>query len=144
MILQCILDCYCSFAGYENSCTIIVIFAGNDLKCLMINSYFQEHMFANLSTGECVWEPPVGELWLVKIRIMRLDTALWLVDTESCDWILISDWLFQVFLSRRQMRVSGGNYSIKTLPGQSQISILPTHHWTSFQSSSQSFQFILK
>ena len=23
-------------------------------------SSFQEHMFANVSTGECVWEPPVG------------------------------------------------------------------------------------
>ena len=34
-------------------------------------SLFQEHMFANLSTGECVWEPPVG------VPVKKTDEAQW-------------------------------------------------------------------
>ena len=34
-------------------------------------SSFQEHMFANLSTGECVWEPPVG------VPVKKTDEAQW-------------------------------------------------------------------
>ena len=31
----------------------------------------QEHMFANLSTGECVWEPPVG------VPVKKTDECQW-------------------------------------------------------------------
>ena len=31
----------------------------------------QEHMFANLSTGECVWDPPVG------VPVKKTDDSQW-------------------------------------------------------------------
>ena len=31
----------------------------------------QEHMFANLATGECVWEPPVG------VPVKKTDDNQW-------------------------------------------------------------------
>ena len=50
---------------------------------ILISFTFQEHMFANLSTGECVWEPPVG------VPVKKTDEAQWweLFDQNTARWV---------------------------------------------------------
>ena len=46
-------------------------------------SLFQEHMFANLTTGECVWDPPVG------VPVKKTDDNQWweLFDQNTSRWV---------------------------------------------------------
>lgn len=50
-------------------------------------------MFANLSTGECVWEPPVG------VPVKKTDEAQWweLFDQNTSRWVRDSD-IFSLYL----------------------------------------------
>lgn len=37
----------------------------------LLTTLLQEHMFANLATGECVWDPPVG------VKVKKTDDNQW-------------------------------------------------------------------
>ena len=41
------------------------------ITVIQYHHLLQEHMFANLSTGECVWEPPVG------VPVKKTDECQW-------------------------------------------------------------------
>ena len=51
--------------------TIIRASRNYTITVIQYHHLLQEHMFANLSTGECVWEPPVG------VPVKKTDECQW-------------------------------------------------------------------
>jgi hypothetical protein len=81
-------ECVCTLPVVLNSCLNICLYLGAYVRqpgdgrvrlyftcspqfLFKYMPIFQEHMFANLATGECVWDPPVG------VPVKKTDDHQW-------------------------------------------------------------------